>query len=98
MRRWQADMEALAAEFQAQVLQGMAGSGGPADLLAALGRVQEATPYRVLGLDPSAPDDVVRLVYRHLARQHHPDRGGDPARMAEINRAYQQIAKMRGWK
>jgi len=60
MRRWQADMEALAAEFQAQVLQGMA---GPADLLAALGQAPGTPgPYRVLGLDPSAPDEVVRLV------------------------------------
>lgn len=26
--------------------------------------------------------------YRELARIHHPDLGGDSARMAEINRAY----------
>jgi DnaJ-class molecular chaperone len=26
--------------------------------------------------------------YRALAAQHHPDRGGDPARMAEINAAW----------
>lgn len=27
--------------------------------------------------------------YRELARQHHPDRGGDPAVMASINAAYE---------
>lgn len=34
---------------------------------------------------PTADD--VRKAYRRLAAVHHPDRGGDPAKMAELNRA-----------
>lgn len=57
----------------------------------------EANPYRVLGLDPGSSDEMVRLAYRHLARRHHPDRGGGHEAMARLNRAYEEIAKQRGW-
>lgn len=56
------------------------------------------SPFRVLGLDPSAPDEVVRLVYRHLAHRLHPDRGGSTEAMAKLNQAYERIARERGWK
>lgn len=55
-------------------------------------------PYRVLGLGPLAPDEVVRLVYRHLAQRCHPDHGGSQEAMARLNRAYEEIARQRGWK
>lgn len=45
-------------------------------------------PYRVLGVSRGAPDEVVRAAYRALARQHHPDLGGDAVRMATVNRAW----------
>lgn len=32
--------------------------------------------------------DIVRAQYRRLASEHHPDRGGDPERMAEVNDAW----------
>ena len=56
------------------------------------------SPYRALGLDPSAPDDLVRLAYKWLAQRCHPDHGGDAQAMAKLNQAYQQIVKERGWK
>lgn len=34
--------------------------------------------------------DDARTAYRRLATENHPDHGGDPDRMAEINRAWQQ--------
>lgn len=34
--------------------------------------------------------------YRELARLHHPDHGGSTAKMAEINRAYQEAIKELG--
>ena len=43
--------------------------------------------YEVLGVDQHAPPDVIRAAYRELTLLHHPDRGGDPQRMAELNRA-----------
>lgn len=45
-------------------------------------------PYQVLGVERTAPKEKIRRAYRRRAQQHHPDRGGDPARMAEINQAY----------
>jgi curved DNA-binding protein CbpA len=42
----------------------------------------------VLWLRPGAPWPVVKAVYRSLAAVHHPDRGGDPVKMQEINAAY----------
>jgi curved DNA-binding protein CbpA len=44
--------------------------------------------YRVLGILPTATDDVVRAVYRALAKKHHPDTGGDAERFREISEAY----------
>lgn len=44
--------------------------------------------YEVLGVHASATDLEIREAYRRLARQHHPDRGGDPARFAAVTAAY----------
>ena len=49
-------------------------------------------PFEVLGLDRSASDDQVRDAYRELARLYS-DAGSmpDPARMREIDTAYDEI-------
>jgi len=53
--------------------------------------------YSILGLDPGASQESIKLAYRRLARQHHPDRNIDSteseakvfsAHMAELNGAY----------
>lgn len=49
--------------------------------------------WEVLGVTPGARGDIVRARYRELAVKHHPDRGGDPAMMAAINRAYEEAQK-----
>ena len=95
----------------AEELEGLLGRmAGAADMQALLGQLGPAcqgllggmpvgpSPYQVLGLDPSAPDEVVRLVYRHLANRCHPDKGGSQEAMVRLNRAYEEIGKMRGWK
>lgn len=49
------------------------------------------TLYGVLGVDRSATEDELKEAYLSLAREHHPDRGGDTERMAEITGAYAQL-------
>jgi len=41
----------------------------------------------VLGLSNGAGREEVQAAYLKLAREHHPDRGGDPLQMARINQA-----------
>lgn len=65
-------------------------------------KIDHTCPYAVLGLTPDAGPDDIRVAYRRLARQHHPDRHmaeGAPepflkvahARMAAINAAYRDL-------
>ena len=49
-------------------------------------------PYKVLQIDPEADLEIIRLVYRRLARKYHPDvtPGPDAAtRMLELNTAFE---------
>jgi hypothetical protein len=54
-------------------------------------RLDSEDPYRVLAVDPGASPEAIRDRYRELASRHHPDHGGDPARMREVNQAYERI-------
>lgn len=46
--------------------------------------------WEVLGLNHGAYTGEVQARFRELAREHHPDRGGDVARFAEITAAYHE--------
>jgi hypothetical protein len=59
-------------------------------------RLDQDDPFAVLGVSARATPDQVRERYRELARQHHPDRGGDAAEMRRVNEAYEQIRARRG--
>lgn len=48
--------------------------------------------YQTLGLKPGASMDDVKTAYRNLAKQHHPDKGGDPEKFKEINNAFERIS------
>ena len=50
--------------------------------------------WEVLGVARNATREVALAAYRRLASEHHPDRGGDPARMTEINRAWMQAREV----
>lgn len=50
-------------------------------------------PFAVLGLARSATLEEVRAARRRLALALHPDRGGDEARMREVNRAFDLAVK-----
>jgi hypothetical protein len=44
-------------------------------------------PFTTLGLGRDATGDDIRAARRRLAKAHHPDQGGDAARMQSINEA-----------
>ena len=59
-------------------------------------------PYKILGIDPSAPAEDIKRAYRHLAGKYHPDKvahlGEEFKALAEkrfkdIQRAYSELVK-----
>lgn len=52
-----------------------------------------AEAYASLGLQPGASAEEVAAARRVLARQHHPDTGGDHTRMVAINSAADKVTK-----
>jgi len=44
--------------------------------------------YKTLGVDKTASASDIKLAYRRLASQHHPDKGGDKTRFQAIQEAY----------
>lgn len=51
--------------------------------------------WDVLQCGRDASREVIHAQYRRLASAHHPDRGGDAARMTELNRAREDAMKER---
>lgn len=48
--------------------------------------------YQVLGVGRDATTAEIKKSYRKLAARHHPDKGGDPAKFIEIDRACKVLA------
>jgi molecular chaperone DnaJ len=51
-----------------------------------------ASPYDTLGVPKTASAEEIKKAYRKLAREHHPDQGGDEARFKEIQGAYDLLS------
>jgi len=47
--------------------------------------------YAILGAGETASQDEIERLYKRLAKQHHPDRGGDAEVMKAINEAYRVL-------
>jgi hypothetical protein len=47
--------------------------------------------YAILGAGKTASQDEIERLYKRLAKQHHPDRGGDAEEMKSINEAYRVL-------
>jgi len=47
--------------------------------------------YDVLGLEPTCTADDIQRAYRKLAKQHHPDSGGDVNKFHQISEAYDKL-------
>ena len=58
-------------------------------------QVADRDLYEVLGVDSDASDAQLRVAYRRLARELHPDVNPDPqaqARFAELSKAYKTLS------
>ncbi len=44
--------------------------------------------YDILQISPDSNIDTIKKAYRNLAKQHHPDKGGDKDKFQQINYAY----------
>lgn len=48
-------------------------------------------PHEVLGVDPDAPDRVVRVAYQEEIKSAHPDHGGSRAELERVEEAYEAM-------
>ena len=48
-------------------------------------------PYMILGIQPGADSNAIKLAYRRLAKQHHPDAGGNAAEFQKIKTAFNEL-------
>lgn len=49
--------------------------------------------YEILGVPRNSSLQELKIAYHKLAHLNHPDKGGDTAKMKEINNAYQNLSK-----
>jgi hypothetical protein len=57
-----------------------------------VGPMTREQALRVLRVPPTADAATVKRAYRRLAREHHPDLGGDPATFHDLQRAFERLA------
>lgn len=48
-------------------------------------------PWEILGLPKDASDKEIKKAFRDLAKEHHPDKGGDASVFAKVSRAFALI-------
>src|SRR5438132_2734443 len=58
-------------------------------LLGAMAERRRMDLYRILGIAPLSPGDVIRQRWLEVARTTHPDLGGDGARFRQAKQAYE---------
>jgi DnaJ-class molecular chaperone len=48
--------------------------------------------YSVLGVNRQAETSEIRTAYKQLAKEHHPDKGGDPEKFKELSEAHEVLS------
>lgn len=48
--------------------------------------------YAILGIHETASTFEIKIAYKQLCKEHHPDVGGDPERFIQINNAYKILS------
>ena len=48
--------------------------------------------YKTLGVSKNATADEIKKAYRKMARENHPDAGGDEEKFKDINEAYEVLS------
>lgn len=51
----------------------------------------EYNPFDILGIEPTQDASAIKRAYRKLAKQHHPDVGGNAEAFAKVQRAYEVL-------
>lgn len=46
--------------------------------------------WKILGVEYDTEREVIDRAYRHLVKEHHPDRGGDREQFERVERAYRE--------
>lgn len=52
---------------------------------------QDSDPYRILGVEPGDPPELVTAVFRAKVKILHPDKGGDPEQFKRLHAAYKAV-------
>lgn len=79
------------AAARAQLPPGDESSSGGAPV--AVEPVDQRDPHDVLGVDPEAPDEVIKAAARSLQKKYHPDRGeqGDESEYKRVTAAREEL-------
>lgn len=79
-----------ASDMLDRVFQGFTALPPPA------GWVPEKPWWEILGVESDWPLPAIEAIYKTKAKLEHPDRGGDPKRMNELNRAVEEARGAKG--
>jgi len=60
-----------------------------------IARLHEDSAYAILGISSDATDAEIKRAYRLVARECHPDKGGDKEDFQELTSAYEKIMEQR---
>ena len=87
------DYRSLPPGLQIKLVAEMAAKAATQDALQGRASREQADPYSVLHLLPSAPWEVIKAAYKALAGLHHPDHGGSPEAFRIIQESYEELEK-----